>query len=104
MSDTAKTVPVDPDLTNWNDTFMKHMLKEVVLGLVQSEICCPYTGEILDIRKCHVLVDHEGDPMQAIDPAVVDRVREAGSFDRLKSEENRWIIARNSAGVWEVQS
>lgn len=39
-----------------------HMRQVLLTGLVQKEIFCPNTGEVLDVRTCVVLVDKDGDP------------------------------------------
>jgi len=36
--------------------------RNVIVNLVQRNITCPVTGEVLDVRTCVVLLDNDGDP------------------------------------------
>lgn len=42
--------------------------KQMVKGMVQRAIFCPYSGEVLDVRTCVVLVDRDGDPAHVMSP------------------------------------
>ena len=44
------------------------MRERLTLALVQRDITCRVTGEVLDIRTCAVLVDPDGDPAYVLSP------------------------------------
>ena len=64
--------------------------QNVVLALVQRNITCPVTGEVLDVRTCVVLTDADGDPAGVLSqkgwraiadgtlPDVLDKLRAQG--------------------------
>lgn len=42
--------------------------RQMVLHMVQRNIFCPITGEVLDIRTCKWFVDNDGDPAYVLSP------------------------------------
>lgn len=47
----------------------ERMRKQLVRFLVQRNITCPATGEVLDMDTCVVLVDSDGDPKAVLSQA-----------------------------------
>lgn len=47
-------------------TITEYVDREVVRCLVQREITCPRTGDVLDVRTCVVLRDSDGDPVAVV--------------------------------------
>lgn len=63
------------------------MRKEMVRYLVQREIFCPYTGHLLDIRTCVVLVDKDGDPEIVMAPEAWEVIEKSPqTLDMLTSK------------------
>lgn len=50
-------------------TLQTQIHREMVRGLVQKQITCTVTGDVLDVRTCIVLVDRDGDPRHVLSPA-----------------------------------
>lgn len=48
------------------DPLRAQMRKALVKYLVQKAIFCPRTGAVLDVRKCVVLNDRDGDPCAVV--------------------------------------
>lgn len=46
--------------------------RQMVLYIVQRNIFCPVTGEVLDIRTCKWFVDKDGDPAYVLSPTAYD--------------------------------
>lgn len=46
----------------------------MVLSMVQRSIFCRFTGDVLDVRTCAVLVDVDGDPESVMSPAAADMI------------------------------
>jgi hypothetical protein len=43
-------------------TLQELMHQNMITSLVQRNILCPVTREVLDVRTCVVLLDRDGDP------------------------------------------
>ena len=43
--------------------------RNMVVSLVQRHMFCPVTRNVLDVRKCVVLVDKDGDPAAVLSQA-----------------------------------
>jgi len=54
----------------------QHVDKQMVRYIVQRNIFCPITGNVLDVRTCKWFVDSDGDPAYVVDPLVYDRVKD----------------------------
>jgi len=48
--------------------------RQMVLFIVQRNIFCPVSGNVLDLRTCKWFVDADGDPAYVVDPEVYDKV------------------------------
>lgn len=46
--------------------------RQMVLFIVQRNIFCPVSGQVLDIRTCKWFVDKDGDPAYVVAPHVYD--------------------------------
>jgi len=55
----------------------KTMRREMVRSLVMRRITCRFTGSILDMDTCAVILDGDGDPMDVTDAAVLDLLDDA---------------------------
>lgn len=49
---------------------LTHALKR---GIIQTQITCPITGEVLDLRTAQFSVDKDGDPQRAFAPEVTEK-------------------------------
>lgn len=45
-----------------------HVDAQWIRSLVMRAIMCPITGQVLDVRTCHVIRDSDGDPAAVIAP------------------------------------
>lgn len=52
--------------------------RNVVRYLVQRDIFCQVSGEVLDIDTCWVILDPDGDPHSVVSPAVGQAILNAG--------------------------
>lgn len=52
------------------------MHRQMVKALVQRNIFCPVTGEVLDMDTCTVILDSDGDPAMVFAPSVGPRLAE----------------------------
>lgn len=52
----------------------KTVQRQLVGYIVQRNIFCPVTGEVLDVRTCKWLVDKDGDPAYVISPGAYEKV------------------------------
>jgi hypothetical protein len=52
--------------------------KNFVKYLVQKQIFCPITDEVLDVRTCVVIVDNDADPYSVISPNAYRRMLDTG--------------------------
>lgn len=48
------------------DPFAAQMRQTLLRSIVQRTIFCPVSGDVLDVRKCVVFVDRDGDPSQVL--------------------------------------
>lgn len=46
--------------------------RRMVQYIVQRNIFCPVTGEVLDVRTCKWFVDEDGDPAYVLSPTAYD--------------------------------
>lgn len=51
------------------------------LALVQKEIFCPFTGEVLDIRTAVFLTDADGDPAYPMSPKAWEVIRGQSDYE-----------------------
>jgi len=47
----------------------ERIIKEYKRYLVSTQILCPITGKVLDVRTAIYSVDADGDPLRAYDPS-----------------------------------
>lgn len=52
--------------------------QEMVRALVMRRITCRFTGRVLDMDTCAVVLDPDGDPMDVADPSVLELLGDAG--------------------------
>lgn len=62
-------------MTNTMENKMRQMLLK---ALVQRAIFCPFTGKVLDMRKCGYFVDADGDPNYVMDMSVYMKIADSG--------------------------
>lgn len=67
--------------------------RNMVRSLVQRDITCNYTGQILDMDTCAVLIDADGDPFAVLAPEAAD-VIEANPDAVAKIEALGYRLAR----------
>ena len=48
--------------------------RNLVKSLVQRAILCRYTGALLDMDTCAVIVDRDGDPHTVVSPSAADLI------------------------------
>lgn len=53
------------------------MRRGMVLAMVQRQIMCRFTGDVLDVDTCAVVLDADGDPMDVASPRVLDMLTDA---------------------------
>lgn len=46
--------------------------KQMLLYIIQRQITCPVTGEVLDIRTARYFVDRDGSPAYVLSPEAYD--------------------------------
>lgn len=63
----------------------RHIRQEIVRGLVQQRITCRFTGQVLDMDTCAVLIDRDGDPADVLDPRAADLLTDSDR-DRLAAQ------------------
>lgn len=54
------------------------MRRGMVLAMVQRQITCRFTGRILDVDRCAVVFDPDGDPMDVAHASVMELLGEPG--------------------------
>ena len=52
----------------------KQVEKQIVKYIVQRNIFCPLSGDVLDVRTCKWLVDKDGVPAYVMSPEAYDSV------------------------------
>lgn len=66
--------------------------RNMVKGLVQRTMFCQYTGTILDMDTCGVVVDSDGDPVQVISPSAARSILDTERLVASLSEKGYSIL------------
>lgn len=51
--------------------------REFLRSIVQRRITCAETGKVLDVNRCAVLIDPDGDPIDAYHESVLETITPA---------------------------